>query len=526
MSPHEQTPLVVKSPTLRKARSWEFWRTTSVSHRFFLLVLMSCIPFGGHFVKNGMSSLEQLMLDDPEFPITNTMYGALISAVTVPNMFIPLFGGRLLDKNGHRSIRFFLIWICVGQATFALGMQLHWYWLALFGRIFFGVGEGSVVVGARVFIAYWFRDRELTFAMGVGVAITNLSKMLAKATVAPVALYFGGYVQALWYGVVICLISVVVGAIVCGYTQRLKAVVKRCVSTDSPLDPELQWLQEYAEEKRRSKVRASVLKYKNMKKEVSCESIQDFPCMFWLVAILHVVFINVFHLFQNVSSSYLYQRYGFSLVKSGFISSLSHSCVLFAPLIGLLIDQFGGRMFLILFSSVLSILAYALMIFTEVSPLVSMLIISICLSFTPTILIAAIPNTVRRRSYGAAFGIVEIIDAVGATFGNLLIGYLRDETGSYDADMYLLLGMAVFTCLLCIVIIVEDKKRGWVLSRTKTRSRAISLDDEDPVDDPITLKARYAEDSSSEDSPKQVHSPPTCNTTKRSDPASDAAEVV
>ncbi|KAE9014413.1 hypothetical protein PF005_g8871 [Phytophthora fragariae] len=202
--PSERTPLVFDAPTsfsggdsggltppcapLRPAAAWQFWHTTSPSHRCFLLLLMSCIPFGGHFVKNGMSSLQQLMLDDEDFPISNTKYGALLSVVSVPSMFLPLLGGRLMDKSGHRSIRFFLVWICVGQAIFALGMQLKLYWLALFGLIFFGVADGSVVVGARVFIASWFRNKDLTLAMGVNV-------------------YFGGYVHALWYGVFVCVAS-------------------------------------------------------------------------------------------------------------------------------------------------------------------------------------------------------------------------------------------------------------------------------------------------------------------------------
>lgn len=463
-------------------------------------------------VQNGMSSLEQLMLDDPTFPITNTMYGALISAVSVPNMFIPLFGGRLLDKSGHKSIIFFLVWICVGQAIFAVGMELKLFWLALFGRVFFGVGEGSVVVGARVFIAYWFRNRELTFAMGVAVAVTNVSKMLAKATVAPVALHFGGYVQALWYGAFICLVSVVVGVIVCRYTSLLKRVVKERVESDEPLDPELYWLKEYADQKRRKKIAKARLRHVTGgdAKEVSCESVQQFSRMFWTIAILHVMFINVFHLFQNVSSSFLYQRYGYSIVKSGVVSSISHSCVVFAPFIGLFIDQFGGRMFLIIASSLISILAYVLMIFTETDPVVSMVLISICLSFTPTILIAAVAKSVGRKSLGAAFGIVEITDAIGASVGNIIIGYLRDKTGSYDADMLLLLGMAVVTFLLSVLLIFEDRNSGWALSAPNTKSRALSMDDDDPPrSNSELLRARYRDaGASSESSPEHQQRKP------------------
>lgn len=491
------TPPLARTP-LHKAPAWKFWSTLSTTHRFYLLILMSCIPFGGHFVKNGMSSLEQMMLDDPSFPITNTMYGALISAVSVPNMFLPLFGGRWLDKSGHRSIRLFLVWICVGQAIFAIGMEFKLFWLALFGRVFFGVGEGSVVVGARVFIAYWFHNRELTFAMGVGVAITNISKMLAKSTVAPVAIHFGGYVHALWYGVLICAISAVIGVIVCRYTTLLKRIVKERVESDEPLDPELYWLKDYAEQKRRKKIIKGRASHMSNAHEVSCESVQQFSRMFWTITILHVMFINVFHLFQNVSSSFLYQRYGYSLVKSGIISSISHSFVVFAPFIGLFIDQFGGRMFLIIVSSMLSILAYALMIFTDTDPIISMVLISICLSFTPTILIAAVAKSVSRKNFGAAFGIVEILDAIGASVGNIIIGYLRDKTGSYDVDMYLLLGMAVVTFFLSLVLIYEDRKSGWSLSAPSVKSRALSMDDDElPRSTPELFSARYRNNTDS-----------------------------
>lgn len=522
-SVHEKTPLVLSSPRgakhpqstfhdvavrrapLCKAPSWQFWLANAASHRFYLLLLMSCIPFGGHFVKNGMSSLEPLMVQDPEFPLTNTMYGALISAVSVPNMFIPLVGGRLLDKSGHRSIQFFLVWICLGQAIFAVGMNLQWFWLALFGRVFFGVGEGSVVVGARVLIAHWFRNRELTFAMGVAVAVTNLSKMLAKATVAPVALYFGGYVQALWYGVVICLVSVVVGVAVCKYTSHLQRLVDERVEDDAPLDTGLGWLNEFADSKRRRRRIEMQLPPPPSGEQVSCESVQEFTPMFWNIAILHVVFVTVFHLFQNVSSSYLNERYGYSVVKSGLVSATSHTFVVFAPFIGLFIDQFGGRMYWIVASALLSILAYGLMIFTEVTPVVSMLLISVCLSFTPTILMAAIPSSVSRRSFGAAFGIVEITDAVGASIGNLVIGYLRDKTGSYELDMVMLFGMAMITFVLSVLLVFQDKQHGGMLSAPSSRRRAFSMGDDGPEIPPVV--ARELSDDSSGPEPADDDSP-------------------
>lgn len=54
MTQHELTPLVepaAKRLVLERVPAWQFWRTTSRWHRFFLLILMSLIPFGGHFAK-------------------------------------------------------------------------------------------------------------------------------------------------------------------------------------------------------------------------------------------------------------------------------------------------------------------------------------------------------------------------------------------------------------------------------------------------------------------------------------------
>ncbi|EGZ23813.1 hypothetical protein PHYSODRAFT_261495, partial [Phytophthora sojae] len=97
---------------------------------------------------------------------------------------------------------------------------------------------------------------------------------------------------------------------------------------------------------------------------------------------------------------------------------------------------------------------------------------------------AAIPNSVSRKSFGTAFGIVEITDAIGATFGNLLVGYLRDETGSYRASMLMLLGMAVL--VLALYVVFEDTRSGRVLSAPSERSQALS--DEDALD---KLEASY-----------------------------------
>ncbi|OQR85153.1 Major Facilitator Superfamily (MFS) [Thraustotheca clavata] len=473
----EQTPLR-KQYLLIKTSKWQPWKATSPSHRFFLLLCICWIPFGGHFVKNGMSSLEQLMLDDPTYPITNTMYGAINSAVSIPNMILPFVGGHMLDRKGYRCILLFLVMMVFGQTLFAWSMQSYQWSLALIGRVIFGMGEGSVVVGARAIVAYWFDTSELTFAMGTMVAVTNLAKMLAKATMAPVAIHYGSYISGFWYGDAVCFASFLFAVIVVRITRilkRLKKKLKFQVRTGAPFDPTLRWLKMYM-----------VVQHKQLANERLCHSsfrdfASSFPTMFWIVVFLHVAFINVFHLFQNISSSYLYQVYGYSIVNSGYLSSLSHSLVMFSPFLGLLLDMVGGRLVWVTLSTICGILAFSWLIFTPFTPIVALLLISLCLSTTPAVLMASIPLTIPKERFGVAFGIVEVLDAIGATFGNLLVGYLRDITGSYDWDMFFFLGLSIISFLLSLSLIFFDDRHGRVLASPTYKSRARSIcDDSEP----------------------------------------------
>lgn len=429
-----------------------------------------------------MSSLEQLMLDDKDFTITNTMYGGLLSSVSIPNMIMPFLGGALLDRSGttHIGVLGFLICMAFGQIIFTLAMQYQCFWMAILGRIVFGIGEGSVVVGSRVIVSHWFEHTELTFAMGATVAIANISKMLAKSTVAPVALYFNSYVFGFWYSVLTCMISVVAGCVVIRYTRQLKKVIKRQIILGQPIGAEFEWLEKCI----RRKLARKRLGTAASRRKPKYDQLKRFSMVFWLVALLHVVFINVFHLFQNVSSSFLYQRYDYTVVRAGVVSSFSHSIVVLAPVIGLGIDRFGYRMPLVVMAAVMSIVSYLLLIYTSVAPIVSMLLISFCLSFTPTALMASIPLSVPSSCFGMAFGIVEVTDAVGAAVGNLLIGYLRDQSGNYDSDMNLLLGMAIFSLFNAIFLWVYDETHDKSLhEHVSLRVRLTSVDDEDTCAD-------------------------------------------
>lgn len=91
------------------------------------------LPFGGHFVKNCLTSLEVYLVEDPRLHLSETRYGVLLSMTSLPNFFIPFLGGVFLDKRGHRfATLLFLFLVLIGQIIFTIAIQLGDFQLGTF----------------------------------------------------------------------------------------------------------------------------------------------------------------------------------------------------------------------------------------------------------------------------------------------------------------------------------------------------------------------------------------------------------
>lgn len=460
----------------------------SGARQLSLLLLISVLPFGGHFVKNCLTSLEVYMVEDPRLHLSETRYGLLLSMSSLPNFFIPFLGGVFLDRRGHRfATLLFLFLVLMGQLLFTIAIQLGSFEWALVGRCVLGLGEGSVVVAQRAVICHVFKAKaQVTFAVGVSVAMACLSKTLSRATVVPAAQLLGGYVGGLWYTVVICLLSTLAG------------VLFLVISDESKEDPF---------ERRRSRSQggggwsgaggggggegvsyissglampsgaaggeggeegedASLL-LPNSSVSVSGAShtptyhsmlalrtrASSLSGSFWALAFLHSIYINVFHIFLNFSSHYFTVVFGRDAQSAAYLTSSASVLVIFlGPLVGYIMDRVGGQLYVCSASSLLVLYAYYSLSYTPtLDPLYDMVLLSIGESFIPILVMALIPFTVPRRAYGTAYGVVEVTGALCSFAGNVLIGYLIDrgskEGGGeggveYEVPMLALTGLA------------------------------------------------------------------------------------
>lgn len=131
----------------------------------------------------------------------------LYSVYSLPNVFLPLIGGILVDKLGPaRMMVIFSSLICIGQVVFALGLTSKLFYLMAWGRILFGLGGESLEVAQASITTDWFQGRGLALALGLNISFAriaaalndNLSPVLAEKISVP---------ATGWMGVGACLLS-------------------------------------------------------------------------------------------------------------------------------------------------------------------------------------------------------------------------------------------------------------------------------------------------------------------------------
>ena len=370
----EHTPLLQHKSQHSPSSRWLFWRPSSPSFRFFILALAMLIPFGPHLVKSCLSSLASYFLSSPTFPITHTQFGSFQSALSLPNLFIPFLGGLLLDLRGSPSgTLLFLAFTLVGHTLFTLACQAHSYPSALVPRALFGLGQGSTVVAQGRIAAVYFRGHEMVFAIAVCESLHNLSALIARLYVVPMAEWSGTYIASLWVGVAACALSMVAGLVfwyidphVRVEEQRLTAEQTITAARNGVTVGEDEEASELPDEA--VLVRTADAPSARMSTSISTDSIASnasvtstassastasftsmlqrraLPISFIMLCLLHLVHSNSYHLFDYISADFLQTKYDTTIMHSAVLSSItSCAAIVLCPIAGYVLDHTGHK---------------------------------------------------------------------------------------------------------------------------------------------------------------------------------------
>jgi MFS family permease len=341
--------------------------------------------------------------------------GLLQAIYSIPNVFMVLIGGVIIDRIGTRKATFLFAFLCLVGAVITAATGVLWIMAA--GRLVFGLGAESMIVAVTTAVAKWFKGKELSFAFGVNLTIARLGSFAALNSPTWASDFYSNWQWPL-------IISVFFGVI--------------CVA-----GAVIYWILEVHSEKNYSLGEAGATD------KVVFADLFKFGTSYWFIVLLCITFYSGIFPFQTFAVKFFMDAHGTTRELGGFLSSmLTLFAMIATPLFGLLVDKVGKRSLFMMFGSMLLIPVYLMMAYTQVSLYVPMAMMGVAFSLIPAVMWPSVAYIVDQSKLGTAYGLMTLIQNVGLAGFNLIIGWANDysSAGPSNPAGYEL-GMLIFSCL-------------------------------------------------------------------------------
>jgi len=425
--------------------------------RWAVLFFISLAMFGNYYVYDSISPLADILASKLGF--TDADIGTMNAIYSLPNIIMVLIGGLLIDRIGPRRASFLFSVLCmIGAIVTALTAE---FYIMVIGRLIFGLGAESLIVAITTIIARWFKGKELSFAFGLNLTIARLGTFTALNSPT-----WGAGFYTDWQG------------------PLLVAIVAAFISVISVL---LYMITDARSEKK------YFLGAFGSQDKIEFKDIFVFSRSFWLITLLCVTFYSAIFPFQTFAVKFFIQEHFTSIdtdtarSMGGFLSSLlTLAAMILTPLFGLLADKIGKRATLMMIGSIVIMPVYLLMIYLKVDPVIStdlldqlrqssgglvhfglmikalvlyfpnllltMGVMGLSYSLIPAVMWPSVALIVEDNKLGTAYGIMTMIQNIGLTGFNFLIGWANDFSGGYTLGMWLFSSLGFFGLLFAYLL--------------------------------------------------------------------------
>lgn len=371
----------------------------SKAYRWLVLIFLSLAMFGNYYFYDALEPLAKLLQDQLHFSPENI--GTLGAAYSFPNIFTVVLGGILIDRIGTRkALLIFGVLCLVGSIITALGAAFP---MMVAGRFVFGMGAESLIVAITTGVAKWFKGKELSFALGINLMIARGGTFLAQNSPSWAPSAYSNWQKPWLIGV---------------------GFVTLCV-----LGPLAYYILEVRAEK------ASALAPEGEQDKIVLGDVKAFNLSYWYLVGLCVVFYSAIFPFENFAVPYFVDAKHTSLqVGSWILSTLTLFTMFGTPIVGLFSDKVGRRATIMLLGTLLLIPVFLLMAYTNISLYVPMGILGFAFTFVPAIIWPSVAYLVPQRTLGTALGVMTMIQNLGMSGMNVVLGKANKIGGASAAN--------------------------------------------------------------------------------------------
>ncbi len=405
--------------------------------RWLVLICISFAMFGNYYIYDAISPLADVLVKQLNF--TDSDIGLLQGIYSLPNIFMVLIGGFIIDRLGTKKSTFIFALLCLLGAviTVSSGTLL----VMATGRLVFGLGAESLIVAVTTAIARWFKGKELSFAFGINLTIARLGSFAALNSPSWASKYYEHWQAALMISVVFGVVCVA-GAIIYWMLES-NAEKKYQIGTPGATD------------------------------KVVFSDIWKFGMSYWYIVALCITFYSAIFPFQTFAVKFFMEAHGTSREMGGFLSSmLTLFAMIATPLFGLMVDKIGKRSLFMMFGSILLVPVYLMMAYSHIPLYVPMAMMGIAFSLIPGIMWPSVSYLVEESKLGTAYGLMTLIQNIGLAGFNFLIGWANDfSAASATNPGGYTMGMWIFSSLGLVGFVF-----AYLLRRQETGPKAHGLE--------------------------------------------------
>ncbi|MBQ0025647.1 MAG: MFS transporter [Bacteroidales bacterium] len=437
----------------------------SVIARWAVLFLVASMMFFAYMFVDVMSPLKSLV--ESNLGWNSGVFGTYAASEYILNVcgFL-IIAGVILDKLGVRfsgvlsaslmvvgaGIKFIGIsdWFQTTQFCQWLGT----WWTAMpasakmasLGFMIFGCGCEMEGTNVSKILAKWFKGKEMALAMGIEMAIARLG-VFGVMWIAPIisAKFDSSVIAPL--GFCGCLLVIgLINFIIFGVLDRKfdSQLVSNGLATE----------EKSPEDEFHISDLGAIFKSR----------------MFWIVALLCVLYYSAIFPFQRYATNFFEETLNIDAASAAqLFSCFPILAMVLTPFLGFFLDKIGKGASMLMIGSVIMIachlsFAFILPLFPyKWLALTIVVILGVSFSLVPAALWPAVPKIIDEKILGSAYCLIFWVQNVGLCFVPMLIGFLRESTGSY------LVPMIVFSCFgflaffFSILLRKEDRRHGYGL---------------------------------------------------------------
>ena len=440
----------------------------SAAARWTVLVLIASMMFFAYMFVDILSPLASLLNDTLGWD--QGVFGTYAAGEYLLNVFgFLILAGIILDKMGVRFTGLLsasLMVIGAGIKYWGISWTdantvewLNAWWpsmpgsakLAMFGFMIFGCGCEMAGTTVSKILAKWFKGKEMALAMGLEMAIARIG-VFAAMWLSPIfsEQFAENGVNSVTAPLLFASLLLVIGLLnFFVFTIMDKTLDKQEINEQMVNDEMVNDSDEFHVSDLGQIFRSK---------------------MFWIIALLCVLYYSAIFPFQRFATNFLEETLAISNAEAaGLFKWFPILAMVLTPFLGAFIDYKGKGASMMLLGAVIMTACHLVFAFvlpaypSKTLALVTILILGVSFSLVPASMWPSVPKIIDEKVLGSAYCLIFWVQNIGLCLVPLLIGKLRVATDGYLVPMIVFASFGVLAFLLSLALKIEDKRKGYGL---------------------------------------------------------------